>query len=611
MADASLIPSNAQLASALRANGFEPVPIKPGTKQPAVSGWQHGGIEVGAWGSSNGIGVLCGPGDLVAIDVDTDDPEVLQAIASVLPPDCPRKRGSKGLTYFVRAKVKQRFQLPVALLFNNGVCAVRHVEVLTHGQQTLLPPTRHPDTGRPYEWAAGSDGITRSLYEVRVEDIPAVEGDLQTLLKRALETQTIQPEILAACRTIASTSKGARNITLNREVFALAASRAKLHQETAKKWVTEAALHAGLPESEIASTFESAAAGGARKGGARAGARQSLSFTLYRDIDPQPRKQSLVHDFLGAGEISCWFGQPGAGKSTVVIDLACHVAAGKNWFGRRVLQGGVLYVAAERADVVKRRMAAFRKHYDEQDIPLAVVGGPADLRTISEHARLIAEYAQSLEDMFGTPVRLIIIETVNRVLAGGNENDSADMGGLINTLSHVQEATGAHILTVHHTPIKGNRLRGHSSLLGACDTTILVEKLGSGYLAQIDKSNDGPSAGQISWTVESVELHKDLETGVITSAPVVVPLLHLAASAKPVTKHEAEMLKILVQAGPEGLPMKDWNAKARAEKIGEKRPATRTEARNSLKARGLIVEQNGIWRANLDATQELKYCGLE
>lgn len=610
MADASLIPSNAQLASALRANGFEPVPIKPGTKQPAVSGWQRGGIEVGAWGSSNGIGVLCGPGDLVAIDVDTDDPEVLQAIASVLPPDCPRKRGSKGLTFFVRAKVVKKAQLPVALIFNDGECAVRHVEVLTHGQQTLLPPSKHPDTGRPYEWAACSDGIPRSLYEVRVEDIGAVEGDLQAILERALEPHTLQPQIVAACRRIASTSNGARNTTLNREVFALAVSPVKLHQNTVRKWVTEAARHAGLSDSEIASTFNSAAAGGARKGAATA-VKRSLSFTLYRDIDPQPRKYWLVHEFLGANEISCWFGKPGVGKSTVAIDLACHVAAGRSWFGRRVLRGGVLYVAAERADVVKRRMAAFRKHHDEQDIPLAVVGGPADLRTIGEHARLIAEYAQSLEDMFGTPVRLIIIETVNRVLAGGNENDSADMGGLINTLSHVQEATGAHILTVHHTPINSKRLRGHSSLLGTCDTTILVDKMASGYLAQIEKSNDGPSGEQISWIVESVDLHEDLETGVITSAPVVVPVLQLAASSKAVTKHEAKMLTILAEAGAVGLTIRDWNAKARAEKIGEKRPATRTEARNSLKARGLIVEQNGIWRANLDATQELKYCGLE
>ena len=77
--------------------------------------------------------------------------------------------------------------------------------------------------------------------------------------------------------------------------------------------------------------------------------RGQLNFTLYRDIELEPRKLWLVHDYLGAGELSCIFGPPGSGKSVLAGDLAAHVAAGRFWFGRRVQQGGVLYVAIERA----------------------------------------------------------------------------------------------------------------------------------------------------------------------------------------------------------------------------------------------------------------------
>ena len=98
--------------------------------------------------------------------------------------------------------------------------------------------------------------------------------------------------------------------------------------------------------------------------------RNQLGFTLYRDIELDPRKVWLVHDYLGAAELSCIFGPPGSGKSVLAGDLAAHVASGRLWFGRRVQQGGVLYVAIERAALVKRRLAAFRVHHIVDEIRL-------------------------------------------------------------------------------------------------------------------------------------------------------------------------------------------------------------------------------------------------
>jgi hypothetical protein len=611
MADSGREQSIAELASRLLANGFEPVPIERGTKRPTIRNWQMGSIPASAFAPDDGIAVRCGDGDLVAIDVDTDDPEVLQKVAALLPPCCPRKRGAKGLTFFVRAKVDKKFSFPVALKFNGGQCLVQNVEVLTHGQYTVLPPSIHPETQNQYEWIADTAGSERSLCELRLDDVPVFEGNLQAALRRTLGREILHPDLIAACRTIASSSEGARNTTFNNEVFALAISRVDLHEKVVNRWVTEAARHAGLSDSEIASTFKSAAKGAERKSRATT-AKPALSFTLYRDIDPQPRKDWLVRDFLGAGEASCWFGQPAAGKSTIAIDLGCHVASGAPWMGRGVLHGGVLYVAAERVAVVKRRMAAFRKYHDRPDIPLAVVGGPADLRTSPDHANLIIDYANNLASEFGLPVRLIIIETINRVLAGGNENDSADMGSLLNTLSFIQEATGAHILTVHHTPIKGKRLRGHSSLLGMCDTTVLVEKVGSGYSAKIEKSNDGPSGEPVGWAVESIELYRDPETTEITCAPVVVPALcAMSPDNSVVTKAEVEMLQILLEAEPRGLAMDAWNSAARRRGVATKRPATLVEVRKKLERRGVIIEHEGVWKANLNPAQREKFFGQQ
>ena len=164
-----------------------------------------------------------------------------------------------------------------------------------------------------------------------------------------------------------------------------------------------------------------------------------LSFTLYRDIEAQSRKLWLVHDYLGARELSCIFGPPGSGKSVLAGDLAAHVAAGRLWFGRRVQQGDVLYVAIERAALVKCRLAAFREHHTVDEIPLAVVTGHADLRTSRNSAEEIIEYAHRLGELGEVPTTLILIDTVSRALAGGDENSPKDMGSLVGNLSHIQE----------------------------------------------------------------------------------------------------------------------------------------------------------------------------
>lgn len=88
---------------------------------------------------------------------------------------------------------------------------------------------------------------------------------------------------------------------------------------------------------------------------------RGLTFVAFADVEEHPRKDWLVRDFLGAGEMSAIYGMPGTAKSALAGDLGAHVAAGLPWFGRQVSQGAVLYIAAERAALVNRRMAAWRQ----------------------------------------------------------------------------------------------------------------------------------------------------------------------------------------------------------------------------------------------------------
>ena len=155
------------------------------------------------------------------------------------------------------------------------------------------------------------------------------------------------------------------------------------------------------------------------------------------------------------------------------------------------------------------------------------------------------------------PTVLIIIETINRVLAGGDENSSRDMGLVVRHLTDIQERTGAHILTVHHMPVDGERMRGHGSLLGACDVTVRAEKHSKMYTATIEKSNDGPTGERVAFTLKSVDLHHDEDTDITTTAPVVVPCADPTSktdkpSKKPLSADANSMLRMLYDAGRGG-----------------------------------------------------------
>ena len=112
-------------------------------------------------------------------------------------------------------------------------------------------------------------------------------------------------------------------------------------------------------------------------------------FLLYREMDATSRKDWLVQGLLGAGDGSAWYGIPGCGESAITQDLAMHVAGGREWHGRQVKRGAVLYVALERKQVVQRRAIAYRERHAIADIPFALIGGVFDLRTPQAVASLI------------------------------------------------------------------------------------------------------------------------------------------------------------------------------------------------------------------------------
>jgi hypothetical protein len=320
-----------------------------------------------------------------------------------------------------------------------------------------------------------------------------------------------------------------------------------------------------------------------------------IRYTRFADIEQAPVKSWLVKDFLGAGEMSCAYGPPGSAKSLLAGDLAAHVAWGQDWMDRRVTQGAVLFVAIERAALVKRRLAAFRLYHGIAELPLAVLSGSIDLCTGKMGTEGIIDCARRLEDESELKLGLVVVDTVSRALAGGDENSAKDMGAFVANILQIQEATTAHVLLTHHVPHEQNRMRGHGALLAACDTTLRIEKDDGLRTATVEKTNDGAEGEKVFFNLESVELGKDTVAPVVR--PAETPATPTAAGPK-LTKNQQTMFSLLRGAGVGGLTTEQWNERARNEGVGLTRKADLYDIREALKSKGLVRQYGDRWNVS-------------
>jgi hypothetical protein len=122
---------------------------------------------------------------LLAVDVDTTDPDELDAIIRALPPSPMVKRGLKGETRFYRApaEIKSKgYKVPTGEFMPDGKPKRRTlVDLLTGSQtrQSVVPPSVHPD-GPTYVWTAGP---------VPAAELPIFDEGALSKLEETLEAQ--------------------------------------------------------------------------------------------------------------------------------------------------------------------------------------------------------------------------------------------------------------------------------------------------------------------------------------------------------------------------------------------------------------------------------------
>jgi hypothetical protein len=282
---------------------------------------------------------------------------------------------------------------------------------------------------------------------------------------------------------------------------------------------------------------------------AKAAGPREMRFEMFDDAASSALTEPvnpLIEGLLDEGAFSVVYGDSGSGKTFVALDLAFHVACGTAWNGKQVAQGLVVYIAAEGGRRIKTRLAALKAHFKPNAEPLlALVRYPIDLRSNDANLQELVALVRTAERHVGEKCLWVVVDTLSRAIAGGDENSSIDMGRVVAAADRIRAETGAHFTFVHHTRKDALRgARGHSLLRAATDTEIET----TANLLTVTKQRDLEGGLAVRFGLVDQAIGRDHEGRLASSAIVAWDTCETAAVRAPKSEKQPNHGEVLRRA---------------------------------------------------------------
>jgi len=511
-----------QYGTALIDNGYKIVPISPGCKYPkGLRNWEKQNAtkqDVTKWlkhkYSNAGVGILTK--HTPAIDLDVRDPEVVEKLVQYCEEnfgETLQRIGDAPKTLLVY-RVNKPFSKVQSKTYVDMFGLQHKVEILGDGQQ-FVAFAIHPGTKKPYIWT-GSD-----VSNLKHDDLPTLTQFNATQLVEYFESiipshwdvleegqaSTVaasNDDILNNIKPKVDVSKKRLELSLTKisaESYStwFKVGMALYHQfdgdvegfEMWDRWSKTSTKYDAKQIDFKWDSFES----DLRKEPVTAASILELSKEAKLEVK-KPVGFGLVHareilaklgpvDWLIKGFIEkdstgLMFGDPANYKSFISIDMALHVAAGKEWHGFPVKQGPVIYVAGEGHNGFARRLAAWQQLHDDQDIndmPIYFSLQAAGFYDMLS-AQAVTEQIDMVVDSEKTQPAMIVIDTLARNFGAGDENSTSDMNTFVSHVDTFLRAKyGCVVMIVHHTGKADKKsARGSSALKGAVDFEYRIER---------------------------------------------------------------------------------------------------------------------------------------
>lgn len=241
-------------------------------------------------------------------------------------------------------------------------------------------------------------------------------------------------------------------------------------------------------------------------------------FTVY-DFDKLPPMDWSLKGLLPRRGIGQLFGESGAGKSFIALDLVWHLAEGRDWFGwkyKRHSSGElpqIFYVCLEGGAGFRNRVQGIKARWYDKENRLF----PCNLKTSYRDFFIMDESSFSalvrkVNAEKGKCPPFVVVDTQAQAAPDVNENSSEDMGPLMSQVGRLAKETDGFVLMVSHA---GKNLdlgaRGWSGQKGPCDVHLEVRKGGADGVRTLTaaKVKDGQDGISHDFRLLSVPLGHD------------------------------------------------------------------------------------------------------
>lgn len=498
-------------------HGWKLCRIAAGQKGPRALGWNEKKNALRSAADIIGAGLLHAYSGTCSVDVDRyDDAEkFLQQHGidlSVLFSAHDAVQINSGRAN--RGKLLYALETPLqSKSLANGALELRCGTSTQRSAQDVLPPSMHPDTGKPYQWIGDwrhlpplpeslrkfwMETISPSQTVIHTTSVPTAQlGELRDLLTRR-SPDCGYDEWLRVGMALNHESGG------NNEGFALwdewsnssdkypGVAVLQAHWLSFGRSATPVTVDsirktdvASVEEFDVLETDwidpEKTDISGMPKSA------PEFRFLSLPELFDRPAPSWIIPSILPDAGLGSFWGQPGGGKTFLAVDIALSVALGQSWRGEAVRQGSVLYIAAEDDQGVQTRFQSGLASRGFRDAPIRVLPAAPVFTSPKQTDALLASVRASGSQS------LVFVDTLAAVTPGSDENSAKDMSQVIHFCQKIHRITGGLVLLVHHDgKTAGRGPRGWSGLHGAFD---------------------------VEWEVTDQETHREMRVAKMKNAP--------------------------------------------------------------------------------------------